>query len=98
MDRTKREILALIDSNPQSDTQKMYGLAKVYKNMPVELAAKIFELLDINSLLLIASYIDEATLSNILSYVDINVVQKIREISVSKECTCDGSIFKDSKQ
>ena len=94
LEKIKKEIVALVNFDSQSDSQKMRGIAKIYQSIPVELAAKIFESLDINSLISIIHYIDEVTLSNILSYVDKSIVEKIKEIStnVSKECTCGGNI------
>ena len=94
LEKMQKEILELVSVDSQDNSQKMHSLAKIYKNIPVEVAAKIFELLDMNSLMLVVSYIDEVTLSNILSYLDASLVQKIKEISISlsKECTCNNDL------
>ena len=94
LEKVKKEIVELVNFDSQNDNQKMHSIAKIYKNIPVTLAAKIFESLDMDSVMSIAHYIDEITLSNILSHVDKNIVEKIKEISikVSKKCTCSNDI------
>ena len=76
LEKIKEDIVKLIDFDVQDNLQKIHGIATIYKNMPIELAVKIFELSDIDSLLLIVSYIDETTLSRILSHVSKNVAEK----------------------
>ncbi|QGR02261.1 hypothetical protein EDL79_00970 [Ehrlichia ruminantium] len=90
LEKVKQEIVALLNLDIQDNLQKIRGISAIYKNMPIELAIKIFELSDMDSLLLIVSYLDDTTLSRILSGVSKNVAEKIQKIStkIPIKCNC----------
>ncbi|KYW96921.1 hypothetical protein FDZ58_00995 [Ehrlichia ruminantium] len=93
LEKIKEDIVKLITLDIQDNLQKIRGIAAIYQNMPIDLAVKIFELSDMNTLLLIVSYLDEATLSRILSHVNKSIAEKIRKVSteMSIKCNCSNT-------
>ncbi|CAI27625.1 Hypothetical protein ERGA_CDS_01730 [Ehrlichia ruminantium str. Gardel] len=93
LEKIKEDIVKLITLDIQDNLQKIRGIAAIYQNMPIDLAVKIFELSDMNTLLLIVSYLDEATLSRILSHVNKSIAEKIRKVSteISIKCNCSNT-------
>ncbi|UOD98962.1 hypothetical protein IMW63_01015 [Ehrlichia ruminantium] len=93
LEKIKEDIVKLITLDIQDNLQKIRGIAAIYQNMPIDLAVKIFELSDMNTLLLIVSYLDEATLSRILSHVNKSITEKIRKVSteMSIKCNCSNT-------
>ena len=91
LENVKKVLASLVKVDDQKE--RIHGLVKIYENMPVELAAEIFGLLDINSLMSIANNIDRVTLSNILLHVSPNVTEMIKKASTSiSKCDCSGNI------
>ncbi|QLK57597.1 MotE family protein [Ehrlichia ruminantium] len=93
LEKIKEDIVKLITLDIQDNLQKIRGIAAIYQNMPIDLAVKIFELSDMNTLLLIVSCLDEATLSRILSHVNKSIAEKIRKVSteMSIKCNCSNT-------
>ncbi|GAT77007.1 putative membrane protein [Ehrlichia ruminantium] len=93
LEKIKEDIVKLITFDIQDNLQKIRGIAAIYQNMPIDLAVKIFELSDMNTLLLIVSYLDEATLSRILSHVNKSIAEKIQKVSteISIKCNCSNT-------
>ncbi|AAZ68227.1 MotE family protein [Ehrlichia canis] len=91
LENVKKVLASLVKVDDQKE--RIHSLVKIYENMPVELAAEIFGLLDINSLMSIANNIDRVTLSNILLHVSPNVTEMIKKASTSvSKCDCSSNI------
>ncbi|CEI84866.1 Uncharacterized protein ehr_00234 [Ehrlichia minasensis] len=91
LENVKKVLASLIKVD--DNKERIHSLVKIYENMPVELAAEIFGLLDINSLMSIAHNIDKVTLSNILLHVSPSVTEMIKKASASiSKCDCSNSV------
>ncbi|AHX05302.1 hypothetical protein ECHLIB_0213 [Ehrlichia chaffeensis str. Liberty] len=99
LEEMKKNLVSLINISTQNYDEKVHGLVKIYESIPVELAAEVFELLDIDSLMLIANNIDKDILSDILLHASTNVVEKIKEISANiskQQCNDNNGVVKNN--